>query len=90
MLAALAGERAVDVGTRAAAWLGLSAFPADRPSVVLILGGRVKVDVAIIQVSPPDKHGLCTLENAAEVLRFENLVAPAGRLPVNAPRVPNV
>jgi len=28
-------------------------------------------------------HGLCTYENASEVLRLENLVAATGRLPVN-------
>lgn len=28
-------------------------------------------------------HGFCTYENVAEVLRFENLIAPNGRLPVN-------
>ncbi len=28
-------------------------------------------------------HGFCTYENVAEVVRFENLIAPTGRLPVN-------
>lgn len=28
-------------------------------------------------------HGFCTAENAGEVLRFENLIAPNGGLPVN-------
>ena len=28
-------------------------------------------------------HGFCTAESAGEVLTFENLIAPAGRLPVN-------
>lgn len=28
-------------------------------------------------------HGFCTYENVAEVLTFENLIAPAGKLPVN-------
>lgn len=28
-------------------------------------------------------HGLCTYENAAEIIRFENLIAPSGKLPVN-------
>jgi hypothetical protein len=28
-------------------------------------------------------HGLCTVENAGEVLTFDNLVAPNGGLPVN-------
>jgi acetyl-CoA acetyltransferase len=28
-------------------------------------------------------HGFCTYDNVAEVLRFENLIAPSGRLPVN-------
>lgn len=28
-------------------------------------------------------HGFCTYENVAEVVRFENLVTPGGKLPVN-------
>lgn len=28
-------------------------------------------------------HGFCTYENVAEVVRFENLIAPSGKLPVN-------
>lgn len=28
-------------------------------------------------------HGFCTYENVAEVLKFENLIAPSGGLPVN-------
>jgi acetyl-CoA acetyltransferase len=28
-------------------------------------------------------HGFCTYENVAEVIRFENLIAPSGGLPVN-------
>lgn len=28
-------------------------------------------------------HGFCTFENVAEVVRFENLIAPSGKLPVN-------
>lgn len=28
-------------------------------------------------------HGFCTYENVAEVVRFENLIAPTGKLPVN-------
>ncbi|MFC5697444.1 hypothetical protein ACFPU0_17995 [Pseudomonas sp. GCM10022186] len=28
-------------------------------------------------------HGFCTYENVAEFIRFENLIAPGGRLPVN-------
>ena len=28
-------------------------------------------------------HGFCTYENVAEFVRFENLVAPSGRLPIN-------
>lgn len=28
-------------------------------------------------------HGFCTYENVHEVLRFENLIAPSGKLPVN-------
>lgn len=29
------------------------------------------------------EHGFCTYESAPEVLRFENLIAPQGRLPLN-------
>lgn len=28
-------------------------------------------------------HGFCTYENVAEVIRYENLIAPTGKLPVN-------
>lgn len=28
-------------------------------------------------------HGFCTYENVAEVVRYENLIAPTGKLPVN-------
>jgi acetyl-CoA acetyltransferase len=28
-------------------------------------------------------HGFCTVENAGEVIRFDNLIAPTGKLPVN-------
>ncbi|MBA2933805.1 transporter [Sphingomonas sp. CGMCC 1.13654] len=28
-------------------------------------------------------HGFCTVETVSEVLRFENLIAPSGKLPVN-------
>ena len=28
-------------------------------------------------------HGFCTYENVAEVVRFENLIAPTGKLPIN-------
>ena len=28
-------------------------------------------------------HGFCTYENVAEVVRFDNLIAPTGKLPVN-------
>lgn len=28
-------------------------------------------------------HGFCTYENVGEVVRFENLIAPSGKLPVN-------
>lgn len=28
-------------------------------------------------------HGFCTIESAAEVIRYDNLIAPTGKLPVN-------
>jgi acyl-CoA hydrolase len=36
---------------------------------LLILSGRVKVDVAIIQVSPPDRHGFCSLGVSVDIVR---------------------
>lgn len=36
---------------------------------LLILNGRVKVDVAIIQVSPPDRHGFCSLGVSVDIVR---------------------
>ncbi len=35
----------------------------------LILNGRVKVDVAMIQVSPPDRHGFCSLGVSVDIVR---------------------
>ncbi len=42
-------------------------FLSEIPS--LILSGRVKVDVAIIQVSPPDRHGFCSLGVSVDIVR---------------------
>jgi acyl-CoA hydrolase len=36
---------------------------------LLISSGRVKVDVAIIQVSPPDRHGFCSLGVSVDIVR---------------------
>ena len=36
---------------------------------LLITSGRVKVDVAIIQVSPPDRHGFCSLGVSVDIVR---------------------
>lgn len=50
-------------------------FLSDIPG--LFLSGAVKLDVAILQVSPPDRHGMCSLgtscdaaKSAAETARF--------------------
>ena len=34
-------------------------------------------------VSAIIEHGFCTLENAAEFITFDNLIAPHGALPIN-------
>ena len=40
-------------------------FLSDIPT--LFTSGRVKLDVALLQLSPPDKHGYCTLGTSADV-----------------------
>ncbi|RJG18837.1 thiolase C-terminal domain-containing protein [Massilia cavernae] len=54
--------------------------------------GLGPADVDVIQlyenfsaqgVSSLIDHGFCTYENVAEVVRFENLIAPTGKLPLN-------
>ena len=42
-------------------------FLSDIPG--LFLSGRVKLDVAMIQVSPPDRHGLCSLGTSCDAAR---------------------
>jgi acyl-CoA hydrolase/ferredoxin/GNAT superfamily N-acetyltransferase len=41
----------------------------------LIRGGRMRVDVAVIQVSPPDAHGYCSLGISVETVRAAALHA---------------
>ena len=42
-------------------------FLSDIPG--LFLGGSVKLDVAILQVSPPDKHGMCSLGTSCDAAK---------------------
>jgi acyl-CoA hydrolase/RimJ/RimL family protein N-acetyltransferase len=46
---------------------------ADLPA--LIAGGQHRVDVALIQVAPPDEHGLCSLGVSVDVTRAAALAA---------------
>lgn len=56
------------------------------------MAGLTPADIDVVQlyenfsaqgVASLIDHGFCTYENVAEVLRFENLIAPSGGLPVN-------
>jgi 4-hydroxybutyrate CoA-transferase len=42
-------------------------FLSDIPG--LFTNGRIRLDAAIVQVSPPDKHGLCTLGSSVDTAR---------------------
>lgn len=42
-------------------------FLSDIPG--LFTSGRVKLDVAVLQLSPPDRHGLCTLGTSCDAAR---------------------
>lgn len=56
------------------------------------MAGLAPADIDVVQlyenfsaqgVASLIDHGFCTYENVAEVLKFENLIAPGGKLPVN-------
>ncbi len=56
------------------------------------MAGLTPADIDVVQlyenfsaqgVASLVDHGFCTYENVAEIVRFENLVAPGGGLPVN-------
>lgn len=51
--------------------------PADVDSVQVYSNAATAAAVALID------HGFCTWDNVADVIRFENLIAPSGGLPVN-------
>jgi acetyl-CoA acetyltransferase len=52
-----------------------------RPSDVDVL--QVYENITGLAVGALIDHGFCTAENAGEILTFENLIAPNGKLPVN-------
>ena len=60
---------------------------ADLPA--LIAGGQHRVDVALIQVSPPDEHGLCSLGVSVDVTRAAALAARLVIAEVN-PMMPRI
>src|SRR3546814_1085971 len=41
------------------------------------------VQTCALPISSLIDHGFCTYENVAEFVRFENLIAPSGTLPIN-------
>lgn len=55
----------------------------------LLRSGRRPLDVALIHVSPPDRHGLCTLGTSVDVARAAVDVAPVVIAQIN-PRMPRV
>jgi acyl-CoA hydrolase len=55
----------------------------------LFRSGRRSIDVALVQVSPPDRHGMCTLGPSVDVARAAVDVAPTVIAQVN-PRLPRV
>jgi len=48
-------------------------FLSDIPG--LFLSGRVKLDVAILQVSPPDRHGMCSLGTSCDAAKAASEMA---------------
>ena len=53
----------------------------------LITSGRVGIDVALIQVSPPDRHGFCSLGVSVDIVRAAVDTAPLVLAEVN-PQMP--
>jgi acyl-CoA hydrolase len=61
-------------------------FLSDIPA--LFTTGRIRVDAAILQLSPPDRHGLCTLGPSVDAAKAVADVAPVvlGEINVRMPR----
>lgn len=57
-------------------------FLSDIPG--LFKSGRVKLDAALLQLSPPDRHGLCTLGTSVDAARAAADVAPIVIAEINA------
>ncbi len=57
-------------------------FLSDIPG--LFASGRVRLDAAIVQLSPPDRHGLCTLGTSVDAARSAVDTAPLVLAEINA------
>jgi len=57
-------------------------FLSDIPA--LFAGGRVRLDAALVQLSPPDRHGLCTLGTSVDTARAAVDAAPLVLAEINA------
>lgn len=57
-------------------------FLSDIPA--LFTSGRVRLDAAIVQVSPPDRHGLCSLGTSVDAARAAVDTAPVVLAEINA------
>jgi len=61
----------IGANVRDAVWEGradfMPVFLSELPA--LIRGGRAPIDVALVQVSPPDDHGFCSLGVAVDIVR---------------------
>lgn len=57
-------------------------FLSDIPA--LFTSGRVRLDAAIVQVSPPDRHGLCSLGTSVDAARAAVDTAPLVLAEINA------
>lgn len=65
----------------------LPCFLSEMPA--LLRSGRRPIDVALIHVSPPDRHGLCTLGTSVDIARAAVDVASVVVAQIN-PRMPRV
>jgi acyl-CoA hydrolase len=57
-------------------------FLSDVPG--LFASGQIRLDVAILQLSPPDRHGLCTLGTSCDAARAAADAAPVLLAEINA------
>ena len=57
-------------------------FLSDIPA--LFASGRVRLDAAIVQLSPPDRHGLCSLGTSVDAARAAVDTAPLVLAEINA------